>query len=202
MVYYEDSLCREGERVLSRIENFCPYHAGFDRLLNAGPVLDTVSELLGGPAVMFKDKINCKAPGGGGFKAHQDMQAGWDRYARLHLTVLIGIDDATVENGCLEIGSGPRRNRLIGEMWAPLDEDDPDIVYRACPTGPGDAVAFDSYVPHRSEPNATESPRHVLYVTYNLAAEGDHRAQYYADKRKSYPPDCERDPDKQYVFRV
>jgi len=31
---------------------------------------------------------------------------------------------------------------------------------------------------------------------------GDHLAQYYADKRKSYPPDIERDPDKEYVFRV
>lgn len=44
--------------------------------------------------------------------------------------------------------------------------------------------------------------RRVLYMTYNRAAEGDHRARYYTDKRKSYPPDCERDPDKRYVFRV
>jgi hypothetical protein len=42
----------------------------------------------------------------------------------------------------------------------------------------------------------------VLYVTYNRRADGDHRAQYYADKRKSYPPDVERDPGRQYVYRV
>ncbi len=35
----------------------------------------------------------------------------------------------------------------------------------------------------------------VLYTTYNCAAVGDHRARYYADKRKSCPPDCERDSD-------
>ena len=42
----------------------------------------------------------------------------------------------------------------------------------------------------------------MLYVTYNRLAEGDHRAQYYADKRKNYPPDVEREPGQQYVYRV
>jgi len=42
----------------------------------------------------------------------------------------------------------------------------------------------------------------VLYVTYNRLSEGDHRRQYYIDKRKSFPPDCEREPGKEYVFRV
>ncbi len=48
----------------------------------------------------------------------------------------------------------------------------------------------------------TAAPRRVLYVTYNRLSEGDHRQRYYADKRKSYPPDIERDPDKEYKFRV
>jgi hypothetical protein len=51
-------------------------------------------------------------------------------------------------------------------------------------------------------PELTAEPRRVLYVTYNRASEGDHRLRYYADKRKSYPPDCEREPGKQYVYRV
>ena len=67
---------------------------------------------------------------------------------------------------------------------------------------PGDAVFFDSFVPHRSGPNLSDEPRRVLYVTYNRLADGDHRAPYYADKRRSYPPDVEREPGKQYVYRV
>jgi ectoine hydroxylase-related dioxygenase (phytanoyl-CoA dioxygenase family) len=67
---------------------------------------------------------------------------------------------------------------------------------------PGDAVFFDSYAPHRSLPNTTDKARRVLYITFNGASEGDHRAQYYADKRKSYPPDIERDPNKTYSFKV
>ena len=42
----------------------------------------------------------------------------------------------------------------------------------------------------------------MLYVTYNPAAEGDHRERYFADKRASFPPDIEREPGKAYVFRV
>ena len=48
----------------------------------------------------------------------------------------------------------------------------------------------------------TNKRRRVLYVTYNAASEGDHRREYYADKRLSYPPDIEREPNKKYVFRV
>ena len=39
MVYYEDHVDGGGARVMSRIENFCPYHEGFDRLLRGPTVL-------------------------------------------------------------------------------------------------------------------------------------------------------------------
>jgi hypothetical protein len=42
----------------------------------------------------------------------------------------------------------------------------------------------------------------VLYITYNKLSEGDCREAYYAAKRKNYPPDIERDPGKDYRFRV
>lgn len=92
---------------------------------------------------------------------------------------------------------------LVGEEWTPLGEGETvDMDFVAYPTRPGDAMFFDSYAPHRSGPNLTHTPRRVLYVTYNRASAGDHRIQYYADKRRSFPPDIERDPDKEYEFRV
>jgi len=42
----------------------------------------------------------------------------------------------------------------------------------------------------------------VLYITYNRGSADDHRARYYADKRKSFPPDIEREPGRTYTFRV
>ncbi len=44
--------------------------------------------------------------------------------------------------------------------------------------------------------------RRVLCIINKKLSEGDHRKQYYADKRKSFPPVCERDPEKEYKFRV
>ncbi len=200
MVYYEDSLAEPGKRVVQRIENFCPYHEGFDRLIRSGKLSDWVAALMGGPVVLFKEKINFKKPGGDGFKAHQDQQAGWSKYAPLFVTALVTIDPATIENGCLELAAGRHREGMVGQEWVPLSEDKLGLV--AVPTEPGDVVFFDSFVPHASKANFTKNERRILYLTYNLAKYGDHRVQYFADKRQNFPPDIERDGTKTYVFRV
>ena len=200
MMYFEESKMEPGKRILSRMEDIEPYHQGFSDLFVRGEIQQITSQLFDDDAVLFKDKINFKMPGGDGFKAHQDVQAGWDRYGKLHITALVSIDASTIENGCLEVASGYHDKGLIGESWKPLEEDALDYV--PILTEPGDAVFFDSFAPHRSKPNMTNEHRRVLYVTYNAATEGDHRRQYYDDKRLSYPPDIEREADKEYVFRV
>ena len=366
MKYFEDSRLERGRRVLSRIENFCPYHPAFDALVHDRRLMGAIEALFGEPAVLFKDKINFKLPGGDGFKAHQDAQAGWDRYAGYYMTALVSIDAETVENGCLEMAAGRRRQGLIGRMWEPLSdaEVEPDL-FVPYPTAPGDVMFFDSFAPHRTAPhrtaphrtaphrtaphrtaphrtaphrtaphrtaphrtaphrtaphrtaphrtaphrtaphrtaphrtaphrtaphrtaphrtaphrtaphrtaphrtaphrtaphrtappaphrtaphrtaphrtaphrtaphrtaphrtaphrtaphrtaphrtaphrtgpNMTAAPRRVLYLTYNRRSDGDHRRRYYADKRESYPPDCEREPGESYAFKV
>ena len=70
------------------------------------------------------------------------------------------------------------------------------------PGAPGDVLFFDSYAPHGSAPNLTDRQRRILYLTYNLASDGDHRRAYYAAKRASFPPDVEREPGRDYRFRV
>ena len=200
MMYFEESKLEPGKRILSRMEDIEPFHQGFSKLFIGGEIQQITSQLFDDEAILFKDKINFKMPGGDGFKAHQDVQAGWDRYSKLHITALVSIDPSTVENGCLEMAGGYHDKGLIGEQWKPLEEDALD--YMSVTTKPGDAVFFDSFAPHRSGPNMTNEKRRVLYVTYNAAAEGDHRRQYYDDKRLSYPPDIEREPGKEYVFRV
>ena len=200
MMYFEKSQLNPHQRILSRMEDFEPYHVGFSKLFSGAKMQGYAAQLFGEEAVLFKDKINFKMTGGDGFKAHQDIQAGWDKYAKLHITALVSIDASTLDNGCLELAPGQHDKGFIGESWKPLEEDALDYI--AVPTKPGDAIYFDSYTPHKSGPNHTTSARRVLYVTYNRLSEGDHRRQYYADKRKSYPPDCEREPDKEYVFRV
>lgn len=199
-VYHEDSLTEPGRRVIQRIENFCPFHAEFDTLIRGGAIVRWTGALMGGAVTLFKDKINFKMPGGPGFTAHQDQQAGWSRYAPIFVTAMVALDPATLENGCLEIAPGRHRDGFLGEEWTPLDA--AGLALRAVPTDPGDVIFFDSFVPHASKPNFTDRPRRILYLTFNLASGGDHRDRYYADKRAAFPPDVERDAGKTYVFRV
>ena len=202
MMYFEQSR-DDGSRILCRIENFVPYHEGFAKLIMARRMQLAVSELFGEEAVLFKDKINFKLPGGDGFKEHQDVQAGWDEFADLHITAMIAIDETNEANGSLEMIPGMHRQGVLGSMWAPLtDEDTRHARYLPVHCQPGDAVFFDSYAPHRSQPNRTDQARRVLYITYNKASQGDSRSKYYADKRRNYPPDIERDPDREYAFKV
>jgi hypothetical protein len=202
MVYSEPSQTDETVRLIQRIENFCPFHPGFDELVH-GRLKAAVETLLAEPAVMFKDKINFKMAGGAGFEPHQDQQAGWSRYAPIFVTALVCIDPATVENGCLEMASASRIAGLIGEEWAPLTTDQmAALALISVPLEPGDVLLFDSYAPHASKPNLTNSDRRILYITYNAAGQGDHRAQYFAEKRASFPPDIERLPGVEYRFRV
>jgi ectoine hydroxylase-related dioxygenase (phytanoyl-CoA dioxygenase family) len=161
------------------------------------------ARLLGEPAVLFKEKINFKLPGGAGFEPHQDQQAGWSAYAPLFITALVTIDRSTLENGCLEMAAGPRLSGLIGPEWAPLtDEEMSGLSLAPVPTESGDVLFFDSYAPHASKRNETTDARRILYLTYNRLSDGDHRARYFADKRASFPPEIEREPGREYHFRV
>ena len=203
MAYFEDSLLEPGRRVLSRIERFVEYQPELAALVRDRRIVEAASALMGDRAVLFKDKINFKMPGGGGFAPHQDIQPGWDTYAPYFVSVLIAVDANTADNGCIELAAGHHRRGLIGRRWEPLEGRELEgVEFAAYPMDPGDVVFFDCFVPHRSQPNLTDRPRRNIYLTYNRASDGDFRDRYFPDKRKSYPPDFERDPNATYVFRV
>lgn len=199
-VYHETSLNGDNSDLVSRIENIRPFHDGYRQL--ADSLKHPVGQLLGEDAVLFKEKINFKMPGGDGFKPHQDSQAGWDAYADFFINVLVSIDEATPENGCLEICAG-HHNRGLFHSWEPLTEADMvGMKFVSVPTKPGDLIFFDCFAPHQSQANFSDKIRRIYYATYNRKSAGDHLEQYYADKHKNYPPDIDRNPDKDYVYKV
>ena len=201
--YFEESKLDKNQKVLARIENFCKFHKGFEKLCTKNKIIECVNDCLEEEGVLFKDKINFKMPGGSGFTPHQDSQAGWDDYAKFYLTAMVSIDDATIKNGCLEFASGHNQSGLIGKLWKPLSDNEmKNMKFVPIETKPGDAVFFDCYAPHKSEPNLTNKSRRILYLTYNKLSEGNHREKYYLDKYKNYPPDIDRDPNKDYSFKV
>lgn len=203
-VYRQPSLLDPSRKVVQRIENFCPFHAGFDGLTRSSRLSQAMEQILGGPISLFKEKINYKEPGGEGFLLHQDQQAGWSRYAPAFVTVMICIDPATEENGCLEMAEGlPRLDHLIAEEWRPINaEEASGFTMRAVPTKPGDIAFFDSYIPHSSQDNLSQQHRRLAFFTYNSARFGDVREPYHRDKRAACPPDVEREAGDEYKFRV
>jgi hypothetical protein len=191
MKWYEVS---NGQRQLCRVEDFLPYHDDFADFLESDELFAVLEHLFGEPAALFKEKINFKLPGGAGFAPHQDAPAFTTFGQRNHVTLMLSVDASTQQNGCLEVVDGFHGRGLLPQ--APDGTLDPTWAnaqtWKPIETKPGDALFFDSYVPHRSGPNRSNAPRRALYVTYNPAREGTHRGDYFARKRAAFPPECER----------
>jgi hypothetical protein len=170
---------------LCRSENLIPFHDGLRALLTTGPLLEAASALLGEPAVLYKEKVNYKLPGGAGYAAHQDAPAY--RFVNVHVSCMLAIDDSTAENGCLEVVSGMHHELLPTDDVGCIRG---DIVaamsWSAVPVRAGQTLWFHSRTPHRSGPNSSPTPRRALYPTYNAAREGDLRDQYYRDKLATF----------------
>ena len=121
MLYFENSLKQKGQRILSRLEKFSDYDKDLRDFVYADKMIGRVSDLLGEPAVLFKEQVNFKMPGGDGFAPHQDIQPAWDDYAQYFISVLVTVDPSTLENGCLELAAGHHKRGWIGRKWKPLE---------------------------------------------------------------------------------
>lgn len=174
-----------------------------------GTVTSFISHLFKEPYVLFKDKINFKWPGGGAFSPHQDFPAYETFGPREHVTAMVCIDAATLENGCLQVAQNwketftgdPTIDPAIlqaGRAVLPYIKGGKDhgsikpeyserIVWLPLETSPGDLVLINSYVPHYSEVNKSTTSRRAMFFTHNRLKEGDHRKAYYHAKR--YDPD-------------
>jgi len=170
---------------LCRTENFTPFHAGLRKLLTEGAMPAIASNLLGEPAVLYKEKINYKLPGGAGYAPHQDAPAY--PFIAAHVSCMVAVDDADERNGCLEVVSGRHHDVL------PMDDGGcitRDVVaameWFVVPVRAGQTLWFHSRTPHRSGPNLTSVPRRALYPTYNALSEGDLRDDYYREKLEQF----------------
>ena len=93
--YFEADRANSSLRLLNRIEKFTSYHEGMRRFIDLPIVRGVAEDLLGESVYLFKEKVNYKLPGGGGFEPHQDMQPGWDKFAPQMVSVLLCADENT-----------------------------------------------------------------------------------------------------------
>jgi ectoine hydroxylase-related dioxygenase (phytanoyl-CoA dioxygenase family) len=202
MVYLEKSVINPKINQVSRIEKFIPYNEYLTEICHDNRIMKTLHDLFNEPAILFKDKINYKLPGEGCSNPHQDIQANWLEYADYFISVQIAIDQNTIDNGCLEISKNRNKN-LIANLWEPLpDSLLENMIFENFCCEPGDCIFFDCFVPHKSAPNLSNHSRRNLYITYNKKSAGDNRIKYFIDKRRSFPPNNERNSDTEYKFKV
>ncbi|CAI7646304.1 Phytanoyl-CoA dioxygenase [Penicillium manginii] len=178
----------KGERVLCRTENFANSHAGFDSFLRGERATSVLDQLAGEKMLLFKEKINYKLSGSGGFDPHIDANAYTHVKNIKHLTILAAVDEMISANGGLEVVGGSHRmevplgaDRCIEPAWV---ESHP---WTSCDLHPGDILVFGSYLAHRSGANTSSKDRRAIYATYNCATEGNLHDQYYADRQKLWP---------------
>ncbi|MBL8776378.1 MAG: phytanoyl-CoA dioxygenase family protein [Acidimicrobiales bacterium] len=171
----------DGGPTIARSEDLIGHHAGLRALLTEGLLVEVTGQLFGEPALLYKEKVNYKQPGGGGFAPHQDAPAY--RFVDHHISVMVPLDPATVASGCLWVAQGHERGLLPMEGLRGLRDDVvAELDWQPVELEPGDLLWFDSYAPHRSDTNTTDRARRALYLTYNAASAGDFRTTYYEDK--------------------
>lgn len=171
--------------VLARSEDLVPHHPGLRAFITEGTMIDLAGALFGEPAVLYKEKVNYKQPGGAGFAPHQDATAY--RFVDHHVSCMVPLDPATTASGCLDVAAGFDRGRLPTDEGGRIAADvAAELEWAPVETQPGDLLWFDSYTPHRSGTNTTDRPRRALYLTYNAARHGDLRSTYYADKAETF----------------
>jgi len=162
--------------------------------------------LLNEPYVLFKDKLNFKWPGGGAFPPHQDFPAYEMFGPREHVTAMVCIDPATLENGCLQVAKNWRETFskepaldpeeleaghavlpyvLGGKKHGSIQSEYSDkIEWLPLVASPGDVILISSFIPHYSEPNHSNQARRAFFFTNSRLLEGDHRRAYYHTKRQ------------------
>lgn len=174
----------DGGRRLARSEDVTPHSELLRSLLCDGAVPDVAGQLLGEPALLYKEKVNYKLAGGAGFSPHQDKPAF--PFVDSVLSVMIAVDDATVENGCLEVVDGWHHELLAQDERGCIADDVVEALeWHPVELAAGDTLYFHALVPHRSGPNRSSRDRRALYPTYNGASEGELRESYYREKQRA-----------------
>ncbi|MDX7997733.1 phytanoyl-CoA dioxygenase family protein [Xenorhabdus sp. Reich] len=198
MKYYESSII-DGGILLNRIENFIDSN----EIKSINKIEKKVSLLLSSiieeKYLLFKDKINLKLSGGGGFKPHQDHPAFTKFIKKEMFNIMIPIDDMKISNGCLYISKIPFKRKIMpinkGEVLKTIYK-----KYKWIPIQAkfGDLIIFSSFILHKSNDNLTDTHRKCIFLTYNNSLEGNLRENYFRFKRKSFPPMIERDSTIDY----
>ena len=160
--------------LVRRIYEPCSHYAPFRALSDSEKMLDAVESLLGPDLDFHYSKINMKPPSiGSVVEWHQDLSY----YPLTHpgsVSILIYLDDATRENGCLQVIPGRHLGPLMnhtrdgffqGRVTEPVDES----AAVALEGQAGTVIFMHCLTPHASVTNRSTRARRTLILSYRAA---------------------------------
>jgi ectoine hydroxylase len=188
---------KEHPDVLQGVEPFAHLSEPLRRWAYDPRFLEPMKDVVGAESVdLFTEKLNVKrGQVGGPIVLHQDHPywVGVAENADEVGTALLFLDDATVENGCLEVVPGSHRageqpRRQVGETDFAKFEMDPErydtaqLVAVEVPAG--SVLYFGPFLVHRSLPNRTGTDRRALLYSYQPAGRR-HMRDVQAEPRRA-----------------
>jgi len=153
----------------------------FGMVARSERVVNAMEHLLGGEVYHYHSKLMMKEPKvGGAWEWHQDY-GYWYNNGCLYpymASCMIAIDQATKENGCLQVLKGSHQigrinHTLAGDQTgADMERVEEAMKHHElvhCEMKPGTALFFHGNLLHASAPNTSDKPRWVLICCYNAA---------------------------------
>lgn len=173
---YHTNESADPDRVLFHALGAWRIKPGFHDLLWNPAFAVPASQLLEGPVRFWHDQLFCKPAKHGGVVAwHQDYSY-WTRTVPMaHLTCWIGLDDSTIDNGCVHYVPGSHRwpllpiTGLAGDMEAIREVLD-DVQWEqfqhpvAVELKAGEATFHHPLMVHGSFANRTDRPRRATVI--------------------------------------
>ena len=161
----------ERQDSVRKLSGFVDFDIGLAALAHHPKLTAVLHELLGEEPVLFQDMALLKPPRLGREKPwHQDLSYfNYDPKSRV-VGVWIALDEATVENGCMQLLPGRHREGPITHFkrrdWQICDTDILGKTGVAAPLEPGGLLLFDGLLPHGTPRNDSGRPRRALQFHY------------------------------------
>jgi ectoine hydroxylase-related dioxygenase (phytanoyl-CoA dioxygenase family) len=180
----------EGGRVRLSLWNH-PGDGIYGMFARCNRMVDAAEQILEDEAYHYHSKMIMKeAKVGGAWTWHQDY-GYWYQNGVLfpNLTsVMVAVDKASRENGCLQVIPGSHRlgriEHVLSGDQAGADTDRVehilerlDLVY--CEMQPGDTLFFHSNLLHRSDRNLSEHPRWSMICCYNARSNDPYKDSHH-----------------------
>ena len=143
----------------------------FGDLMRHPRILDPLHAICGPEVHLYRDVVMMKAARHGREKPWHQDSVYWPYRPMQLVSALTALDDATPENGCLQVIPGSHKQEIQhygGELRIELTPEQQANTHFV-PMRAGDTLLFHSLLLHASQPNRSNNHRRLAIVSYKPA---------------------------------